>query len=120
MSHPFRCCLRTAAVALIDGNGNGLPDSWELSNFGNLNQTATGDFDGDGISNLQEFLDGTSPTNKTSFRSRLTMLADGGLVSVTPAQASYALTDSVTLTATAFPPNAFFAWTGDLAASTNP
>lgn len=110
-----------AAQLYIDSKGNGMPDSWELANFGNLNQNATGDFDGDGVANLQEFLDGTSPTNSASFRSRLYVLTDGGgAVTVAPAQASYAPTDTVTLAASPFPPNAFFSWTGDLASRTNP
>jgi hypothetical protein len=46
----------------FDGNGNGLPDSWELAVFGNLNQTAGGDYDGDSISNLDEYFGGTDPT----------------------------------------------------------
>jgi len=112
----------TSSVAqlYIDSRGCGMPDSWQLTYFGNLNQYAMGDFDGDGISNLQEFLDGTNPTNKTSFRSRLTVLGDGGLVTAAPEQASYALTDNVTLTGTPIAPNAFFGWTGDLVARTNP
>ena len=54
----------TSAVATpyIDANGNGLPDSWEMQYFGNLNQAAGGDYDGDGITNIQEFFDGTNPT----------------------------------------------------------
>jgi hypothetical protein len=46
----------------IDYNGNGLPDSWEMTYFGNLNQTAGGDYDGDSNSNLDEYFDGTDPT----------------------------------------------------------
>jgi hypothetical protein len=46
----------------IDFNGNGLPDSWEMAYFGNLNQTAGGDYDGDSISNLDEYYNGTNPT----------------------------------------------------------
>src|SRR5207249_5799705 len=38
----------------------------EIQYFGNLNQTAGGDFDGDSLSNLQEFQVGTSPTNGAS------------------------------------------------------
>jgi len=46
----------------VDVNGNGLPDSWEMTSFGNLNQTVGGDFDGDSISNLDEYYNGTDPT----------------------------------------------------------
>jgi hypothetical protein len=45
----------------IDASGNGLPDAWELLHFGNLTQSANGDFDGDGVSNLEEFRVGTNP-----------------------------------------------------------
>lgn len=50
----------TATVA--DSDGDGLLDAWELQYFGNLAQTATGDPDGDSLSNLQEFLLGRNPT----------------------------------------------------------
>src|SRR5256714_6380872 len=46
---------------LFDTNHNGMDDRWELQYFGNLNQAGDGDFDGDGISNLQEFLRATDP-----------------------------------------------------------
>jgi len=45
-----------------DPGGNGLPDAWELYYFGNTNQTATGDFDGDYISNTREYELGLDPT----------------------------------------------------------
>lgn len=108
------------AQLYLDSNGNGLPDSWELANFGNLNQTALGDFDGDGVPNLQEFLDGTNPADKTSYRSRLTLFGDGGLTAATPAQSSYAQTDIVSIAATPFVPNAFYGWAGDLVTRSNP
>jgi hypothetical protein len=44
-----------------DSDGDGLPDPWELQYFGNLNQNGLGDWDGDGINNLQEFQKGTDP-----------------------------------------------------------
>lgn len=50
-----------------DVDGDGLPDSWELSNFGNLAQTASGDPDGDGATNLQEYLAGSQPNSATSY-----------------------------------------------------
>jgi hypothetical protein len=105
----------------IDSDGDGMADSWEMANFGNLNQTATGDFDNDGVSNLDEFRDGTNPNSNASFRPRLTVTTDGGgTVTVSPAKASYNLGDVVTLTATAFAPNAFQGWTGGLTGTTNP
>jgi hypothetical protein len=113
----------TSSVAnlYLDTDGDGLPDSWELPYFGSSSsQRSGGDADGDGISNLQEFYDGTNPTNRTSFHSLLTVLADGGQVTVTPAQTAYDLTNVVTLTGIAFPPNSFYSWTGDLLARTNP
>jgi hypothetical protein len=49
-------------VAAIDSDSDGLPDTWELQYFGNLNQSANGDPDGDGLTNLQEFQQGRNPT----------------------------------------------------------
>lgn len=45
-----------------DTDGDGMDDAWELEHFGNLDRDGTGDFDGDGISDLDEFLNGTDPT----------------------------------------------------------
>ena len=50
----------------LDTDGDGLPDSWELLYFGNLSEAANDDPDGDGFTNLQEFLAGTDPTNHAS------------------------------------------------------
>jgi subtilisin family serine protease/PKD repeat protein len=44
-----------------DSDGDGLPDGWETAYFGNLMQVANGDPDGDGLSNLQEYQQGTNP-----------------------------------------------------------
>ncbi len=52
----------TPAFFSIDSNANGMADAWESSFFGNLNQSPFGDYDGDSISNLDEFLNGTDPT----------------------------------------------------------
>ncbi len=52
-----------ANFADLDDDNDGMPDSWEME-FGldPLNSAdAAQDADGDGVSNLQEFLDGTSP-----------------------------------------------------------
>lgn len=45
-----------------DTNSDGLGDNWELEFFGTLNVNANDDLDGDGLTNLQEFLSGTNPT----------------------------------------------------------
>ena len=56
-------------TVLIDSDGDGIPDAWELA-YG-LNPTnaadALLDADGDGASNWQEYVAGTNPTNALSF-----------------------------------------------------
>src|SRR5258708_3748384 len=45
-------------------NGNGLPDEWVIRYFGSLNAPHSGpndDPDGDGATNLQEYVAGTNP-----------------------------------------------------------
>ncbi len=49
-----------------DTNTNGIPDSWELANFGSLTNPPDGDFDHDGNSNAGEYYANTSPTNFNS------------------------------------------------------
>jgi hypothetical protein len=49
-----------------DSDGDGMDDNWELAYFGNLSRDGTGDFDGDGILDLDEFRAGTDPTNQNS------------------------------------------------------
>ena len=52
---------------LVDGDGDGLWDSWELTDFGNTTNFGDGDNDGDGFNNYVEFISDTSPTNPASF-----------------------------------------------------
>ena len=56
----------TASVP-TDIDGDGLLDEWEMTNFNNLNQTPTGDPDGDGATNLQEYVGLSNPNNNSSF-----------------------------------------------------
>jgi hypothetical protein len=63
--------IRVISFAM-DSYSEGIPDSWRLSYFGNKNPStgtkhhAADDADGDGYSNLQEYLFGSNPTNRTS------------------------------------------------------
>jgi len=119
VTNPSGSITSTPAMLWLDSDGDGLPDSWELAYFGNLNQTATGDFDGDGVSNLQEFLDGTDPTDTNSVLYVLAILSDGGIVQAVPNKLSYTNGETVALTATAFAPGIFHGWTGDITTPTN-
>lgn len=58
-----RATLEIAAKPTIDGDGNGLPDPWEIANFGFNTVAPDADPDGDGLSNLQEFQQGTDPND---------------------------------------------------------
>ncbi len=54
------------------GGGDGIPDNWQLANFGNIDPGAVAnalpgdDFDGDGFTNFQEYLMGTDPKDAAS------------------------------------------------------
>ena len=55
----------SASIAIldddVDSDHDGLCDAWEIQQFGNLDATATGDADNDGVSNIQEYLRSTNP-----------------------------------------------------------
>jgi subtilisin family serine protease len=52
---------------LRDDDNDGLPDAWEQKYFGNsANALPFADSDGDGLSNLQEYIAGTDPTSAAS------------------------------------------------------
>jgi hypothetical protein len=110
------------AALMLDLDQDGLPDSWEVANFGDTaSQSSEGDPDKDGVVNLDEFIDGTNPNSNLSLRPRLTAYSDSaGSVTVAPMKLSYDLGDIVTLTSSAFPPSVFVGWSGDLNGTSNP
>ena len=54
------------ATVNLDTDGDGLLDSWELEFFGNLDEDAAGDPDGDSLDNAAELLAMTVPNNADS------------------------------------------------------
>ena len=67
----FPTPLQGNAAPLIDSDGDGLPDSWELADGLDPHDAtgdngALGDPDGDGFTNVQEYLSGTSPRSAES------------------------------------------------------
>jgi len=53
----------TAVVSVDDSDFDEMPDWWEQAYFESLDEVPTGDFDGDGYTNLQEYAAGTDPTS---------------------------------------------------------
>jgi hypothetical protein len=47
-----------------DKDEDDLPDSWEEEHFGNLSEDGEGDFDGDGLSNNDEYNNNTNPKDE--------------------------------------------------------
>ncbi len=54
-----------------DTDNDGLPDDWEILNFGNLTYGPEDDPDNDGTTNYQEMQAGTSPTDSTDVPSSI-------------------------------------------------
>jgi len=66
LSNAFAVVQTDTIPGGTDANANGLPDAWERTFFGTLGVNPNADPDGDGMSNKQEYLAGTNPTNSAS------------------------------------------------------
>jgi hypothetical protein len=81
---------RSASITLnipIDSDGDGIPDAWMWTYFNHPtglasdHSLATNDADGDGMSNIAEYLCGTNPTNALSYlHLTLVQLTNNGAV----------------------------------------
>lgn len=68
-----------------DDDGDGLPNDWELANFGSATSTndATGDRDGDGSSNLHEYIADTNPMNGSDYyQNMITNAVGNGIMTI--------------------------------------
>ncbi|HKS37540.1 MAG TPA: hypothetical protein VJW76_10150 [Verrucomicrobiae bacterium] len=69
-------------IHLGDADADGMADEWEVMFFNNLAREGSGDFDGDGATDLEEFGAGTSPTNDSSVLKAFVLANTDGSVSV--------------------------------------
>ena len=72
----------TGVLDQTSSNGSGLPDWWQMLFFGRLGVDPTADPDGDGLTNLQEYLAGSNPLDSanTVLITRLEVVVSGILI----------------------------------------
>jgi len=101
--------LASSSSPIVDSDADGMDDNWELANFGNppLAETAAGDFDKDGTSNIAEYLLGLNPVSGSSLFAAtlgggtLSWQASNGLIFTVQRSTTLATwTDVATVTAT--------------------
>jgi hypothetical protein len=68
-------------AAVGDSDGNGLPDAWEIARLGGIGQDPNADGDGDGQSNLKEWIAGTNPLDAND-AFKITILQGAGQIEV--------------------------------------
>lgn len=76
-ARPWGQGVDIGADEFTDADANGLADWWELLYFGALGTAPSGDLDGDGGSNLDEFVGGTDPSDAFDSGQRTVVLVDG-------------------------------------------
>ncbi len=69
LSNAFAYVQADTMVGGADGDGDGIPDAWEIEQVGNTNILAGGgsDNDGDKVSNLNEYRSDTAPNNSNDY-----------------------------------------------------
>ena len=115
--------------ATDDYDNDTLSDCWELTYWPSIySYGPDNDPDGDGVRNLDEFLEGTDPTNSLSFHPRLLVNAQYGAVNLsppgnattTPPKLWYNYGQLVQLTPVPSPGYGFVGWSGDASGNANP
>lgn len=66
-NYAFSEATGVLSVVAPDSDSDGLPDIWELTHFGNLNQTGSNDADSDYATNAAEYAAATSPVDRNVF-----------------------------------------------------
>jgi hypothetical protein len=66
-----------------DSDADGLPDAWELENFGNLDRDGSADFDSDTLADREEYVVGSNPKDATSGFPALAVESTGDTFRVT-------------------------------------
>lgn len=58
--------IRSADIIVVDSDNDGMADTWEQLHFQTLARNGADDFDGDGLSDVAEYLAGTLPKDADS------------------------------------------------------
>lgn len=72
-----RLDIFTTRLGAGDSDDDGMDDNWEQTYFNGLHRDGTGDYDGDGQTDLGEYLAGTDPTNEESVFEVLVISSSG-------------------------------------------
>ncbi len=115
------CVIHIKDAVFEDTDNDGMSDTWEMKHFGTLDKDGTGDADQDGISDLDEYLNGTGPVTGEGYILTIkTEPADSGTTIPEPGTHTYTKDTLVNIEAVANTGYRFDHWTGEVADTTSP